>query len=65
MTSMHGQKPSEERISKKKIIYPVNDELRLYLAAHSRVIDLPVKYDDLLRFNNALAVYDKKRQDTL
>jgi hypothetical protein len=62
---MHGQKPSEERISKKKIIYPVNDELRLYLAAHSRVIDLPVKYDDLLRFNNALAVYDKKGQDTL
>lgn len=62
---MHGQQPSEERISKKKIIYSVNDQLREYLAKHSREIDLPVKYDDLLHFNTAIAVYDKKGNDTL
>ncbi|MGN6568931.1 MAG: hypothetical protein ACTHJ0_13305, partial [Flavipsychrobacter sp.] len=62
---MHGQQPSEERISKKKIIYPVNNQLRQYLAKHSREIDLPVKYNDLLHFNTAIAVYDKKGYDTL
>jgi len=62
---MHGQQPTEERISKKKIIYPVNSQLRQYLAEHSREIDLPVKYDDLLHFNTAIAVYDKKGNDSL
>jgi len=62
---MHGQQPTEERISKKKIIYPVNSLLRQYLAEHSREIDLPVKYDDLLHFNTAIAVYDKKGNDSL
>ncbi|MBS1688064.1 MAG: hypothetical protein JSS96_05030 [Bacteroidetes bacterium] len=62
---MHGQQPTEERISKKKIIYPVNRQLRQYLAEHSREIDLPVKYDDLRHFNTAIAVYDKKGNDSL
>ena len=62
---MHGQQPTEEKISKKKQFYPVNQELRQYLIDHSREIDLPIKYNDLLHFNNAIAVYDKKGKDSL
>jgi len=62
---MHGQTPSEQKISKKKKIYPVREELRQYLINHSREIDIPVKYDDLLHFNEALSVYDKKGKDSL
>ncbi|MBA3827423.1 MAG: hypothetical protein H0X33_00650 [Taibaiella sp.] len=62
---MHGTTPSQQRISRKKIIYPVNDSLRAYLSAHSREIRLPVKYADLLHFEGATAVYDKRGKDSL
>src|SRR6185503_5775034 len=62
---MHGQQPSELKISKKKTIYPVSGELKQYLLQNSREIEIPIKYDDLLRFNEALAVYDKKGKDSL
>lgn len=62
---MHGQQPSDLKISKKKTIYPVNGALKQYLLQNSREIEIPIKYDDLLRFNEALAVYDKKGKDSL
>lgn len=62
---MHGQRPSEQKISKKKKIYAVNDLLREYLINNNREIDLPVKYDDLLRTTSAMPVYDKKGNDSL
>lgn len=62
---MHDQKLSELHISKKKVTYPIDRDLRDYLVNNNREIDLPIKYDDLLHFNNAIAVYDKKGKDSL
>jgi len=55
----------QQLITKKKKIYPVNDELRKYLAEYRREIDLPVTYADLKHFNGSIAIRDKKGQDTL
>ena len=37
-------------ISKKKVTFPVTPSLQVYLDAHGRSIEIPVSYDDLLRF---------------
>jgi len=63
---MYGpENPEKQHISKKKPFFPVNDDLRTYLANYGRKIRLPVKYDDLLHFNASIPVYDKKGKDTL
>ncbi len=53
------------KISKKKPSYPVNDELNKYLSEFNRNIKLPVLYEDLLRFQGSVTVYDKFDNDTL
>ena len=53
------------KISKKKPSYPINDKLHNYLQEYNRNIKLPVFYDDLLRFQGSVVVYDKKDEDTL
>ena len=63
---MYGEeKPTEQKISKKKLFFPVNEQLRQYLDYYGREIELPVKYDDLMHFNSAIPVYDKEGVDTL
>jgi len=62
---MHGQSLPDEKISKKKKIYPVNENLKLYLVNYNKAIPLPIKYVDLLNFEGAIAVYDKKGKDSL
>lgn len=62
---MHGQEITDEKISKKKQIYPINELLRQYLVNYGREISLPVAYDDLLKFDSATIVYDKKNRDSL
>lgn len=57
--------PSDLKISKKKIHYPVNADLHGYLRTYNRSIELPVGYDDLLHFTSAIPVYDKNGKDTL
>lgn len=57
--------PGDLKISKKKIYYPVNNDLHAYLKTYSRSIELPVSYDDLLHFDSAMPVYDKRGKDTL
>ncbi len=52
-------------ISKKKIIYPISSSLRTYLKTYSREAKLPVRYEDLLRYNNAVSLFDHKGDDTL
>lgn len=52
-------------ISKKKPHYPVSEELRKYLEDYEREIKLPVSYDDLLRYDGGIPIYDKKGNDTL
>ncbi len=55
----------QQIITKKKIIYPVNVELRTYLVNNSREINLPVTYTDLRHFNGSIPIRDKKGKDTL
>jgi len=63
---MYGQeKPTEQKISRKKQFFPINEDLRSYLDYYGRGIELPVQYDDLVRFNSAIPVYDKEGNDTL
>lgn len=57
---------SEEKLmSKKKPAYPVNDKLNAYLDHYNRNIEIPIFYEDLLRFSGAVVVYDKNDEDTL
>lgn len=53
------------KISKKKPSYPVSAKLHSYLNEYNRNIKLPIFYDDLLRFQGSVVVFDKNDQDTL
>ncbi len=56
----------EERLmSKKKPAYPVNKRLDDYLSNYNRKIEIPIFYDDLLRFAGSVVVYDNNDEDTL
>ncbi|MCH7412239.1 hypothetical protein MM213_01990 [Belliella sp. R4-6] len=52
-------------ISKKKIVYPISSGLRKYLFKYGRVVDFPIHYKDLLRYNTSIPLYDYKGNDTL
>ena len=57
---------SEEKLmSKKKPAYPVNDKLDAYLDHYNRKIEIPIFYEDLLRFSGSVVVYDSNDEDTL
>jgi len=60
MTNKRQDKPS-----RKKQIFRVNNELGAYLKVHGREIKLPVSYRDLLRFIYSVPVIDKNGKDTL
>lgn len=53
------------KISKKKPSYPVTAKLHDYLSEYNRNIKIPIFYDDLLRFQGSVVVYDKHDNDTL
>jgi len=52
-------------ISKKKPTYKISDALSDYLTRHGRNIKIPIYYDDLLRFQGVVSIYDKFGNDTL
>ncbi|WP_411031441.1 hypothetical protein [Spongiimicrobium sp. 3-5] len=56
---------SERLMSKKKPAYPISPRLDAYLHHYSRKIEIPIFYDDLLRFAGSVVVYDSKDEDTL
>lgn len=57
---------SEEKLmSKKKPAYPVNENLDAYLEEYNRKIEIPIFYEDLLRFAGSVVVYDDNDEDTL
>ncbi len=57
---------SEERLmSKKKPTYPINEDLDAYLDNYNRKIEIPIFYEDLLRFSGSVVVYDSKDEDTM
>lgn len=53
------------KISKRKPSYTISKELNEYLTDYNRNIKLPIFYDDLLRFQGSIIVYDKEDNDTL
>jgi hypothetical protein len=52
-------------ISKKKIPFKISPKLRKYLVKYDREKELPLKYADLLRYDNKITLYDKNGNDTL
>ncbi len=53
------------KISKKKPSFPVSDRLNSYLSKYKRNVRIPIFYEDLLRFQGSVVVYDKNEVDTL
>ena len=53
------------KISKRKPSYPVTDALHQYLKRYNRNVKIPIFYEDLLRFQGSIVVYDKDEKDTL
>jgi hypothetical protein len=52
-------------ITRKKQIYSIGDPLRAYLMQYNREHPLPIQYTDLLRYDNSVALFDKRDRDTL
>ena len=52
-------------ISKKKIPFKINLQLRKYLKKYGRETIMPIQYTDLLRFESSISLYDKTGNDTL
>ena len=53
------------KISKKKPSFPITPKLHEYLSKYSRNVKIPIFYEDLLRFQGSIVVYDKDDNDTL
>jgi len=52
-------------MSKKKPTFPVNELLDSYLKKYNRNVKIAVLYEDLLRFQGSVILYDKNDVDTL
>lgn len=52
-------------MSKKKPAYPVSAKLNSYLEHYNRNIQIPIFYEDLLRFSGSVVVYDSNDEDSL
>ena len=50
--------------SRRKPMFPVNENLRAYLKLHGREVKLPVSYKDLMRFTYSIPLKDKHDKDT-
>jgi hypothetical protein len=52
-------------MSKKKPTFPVSEMLDEYLKKYNRNVKISIFYDDLLRFQGSISVFDKNDEDTL
>ena len=52
-------------ISKKKIPIKISNRLRAYLKNYDRMVEAPINYSDLLRYDNTIPLYDSQGLDTL
>ena len=52
-------------ISKKKQIFPISKGLKQYLEQNGRSLPIPISYNDLTRYDNAIPLYDGDNKDTL
>ena len=55
----------DKLMSRKKPTYPIGERLEEYLNKYNRLTQIPVFYDDLLRFSGGINIYDKNDKDTL
>jgi len=51
--------------SKKKVLIPVRPPLLAYLKRNNRATALPLQYEDLLRYESAVTLYNQEGEDTL
>ncbi len=56
---------NDVKISRKKPIFPVSENLHKYLRTYQRDARLPIKYDDLRNFTESFPIMDKDGKDTL
>jgi hypothetical protein len=56
---------ANERISRKKVSYPVSEPFHRYLAKYGRELRLPLDYATLRDFQSGIPLYDKQGRDTL
>ncbi|NNE02748.1 MAG: hypothetical protein HKN52_06230, partial [Eudoraea sp.] len=52
-------------MSKKKPSFPVSKKLDAFLEYYNRKTEIPIFYEDLLRFAGSIVVYDDDGEDTL
>ncbi|MCG8527706.1 MAG: hypothetical protein MI748_15095 [Opitutales bacterium] len=52
-------------VTKKKPMFPIQEDLRDYLIEYNREQDLPISYRQLLRFQNSVPCYNADGEDTL
>ena len=52
-------------ISKKKPFFPISNILKKYLTNYNRWVEIQLSYEDLLRFQGGIVVYDDSDNDTL
>jgi hypothetical protein len=52
-------------MSKKKPSFPVSKKLEAFLDQYNRKTEIPILYEDLLRFAGSVVVYDDEGNDTL
>ena len=50
--------------SKKKVPFTVNEGFEQYLVKYHRAAELPIQYEDLLRFHTSISLYDQAGEDT-
>jgi hypothetical protein len=51
--------------SKKKLPFKINSDFQAYLKQYNRTTELPLEYEDLLRFTTAIPLLDSQGEDTL
>ena len=56
---------NQKLISKKKPTFPISKELNAFLTKYKRSTKISILYNDLLRFQGSVNVYDKNDEDTL
>jgi hypothetical protein len=49
----------------KKPLFPISDALRKYLIETHREIDVPISYNELMRYSSSITLYDRNGEDTL
>lgn len=66
MNDFHNPSPGEDagKPSRKKPIFPVQEPLRRYLLHYGREVSLPVRYEDLRRFQYTIPIKNKEGRDT-